>query len=125
MQSRGSGGVDLLSAEISRSERKLRCARTFLASATDTAISPLKRTGVLSFVGAANNQYVIPANTAALNTAYNVASSTVCFWMKANLPTGAGNSGAMLWDRRPNSTTPGIVMVQLDNGTLLLQSNNS
>ena len=96
----------------------------FLASSTDTAISPLKRNGVLNYVGTENDQFLISVNTSTLNTAYNVPSSTVCFWMKANPPTGAGNSGAMLWDRRPNSTTPGMVIVQQDNGTLLLQSNN-
>jgi CotH kinase protein/Concanavalin A-like lectin/glucanases superfamily/Lamin Tail Domain len=96
----------------------------FLASATDTAAAPLKRTGVLNFVGSENDQFLIPANTAALNTAYNVASSTVCFWIKAGPPTGSGSSGAMLWDRRPNYTTPGIVIVQLDDGKIFLQSNN-
>ena len=89
----------------------------FLASATDTSVAPLKRTGLLNFVGTENDQFLIPSNAA-----YNVAAPTVCFWMKANLPSGAGNSGAMLWDRR---TTTGIVIVQQDDGKIVLQSENN
>ena len=69
----------------------------FLASDTDAGTAPLKRTGLMQFVGAENDQMSVPANTA-----YNAAQSTVCFWMRANPPTGAGNTGAMLWDRRPD-----------------------
>ena len=92
---------------------------SFLASDTDAAAAPIKRTGLMQFVGAENDQVSIPANAA-----YNVSASTVCFWMRANPPTGAGNSGAMLWDRRPDYGTAGIVIVQLDDGKIYLQSNN-
>lgn len=91
----------------------------FLTTDTDAANAPLKRNGLLQFVGAENDQLLIPANAA-----YNAAQSTVCFWMRASPPTGAGNSGAILWDRRPDYGTTGIVIVQLDNGNLYLQSNN-
>lgn len=92
----------------------------FLASSTDTSVSPLKRTGVLNFVGTENDQFLIPANAV-----YDVTSPTVCFWMKANLPTGSGNSGAMLWDRRAgNGTGAGIVIVQQDDGKIFIQANN-
>ena len=88
-----------------------------LASATDTSPSPMLRAGVMNFIGAENDQLLI-----ASNAVYNVASPTICFWMKANLPIGTGNSGAMLWDRR---TTTGIVIVQQDDGKLVLQSENN
>ncbi len=91
----------------------------FLGSDTDAGAAPLKRTGVMQFVGTENDQFSIPANAA-----YNVAASTICFWMRANPPTGSGNSGAMLWDRRPDYGSAGIVLVQLDDGKLYLQSNN-
>jgi hypothetical protein len=92
---------------------------TFLASDSDAGAAPLKRAGVMQFVGIENDQFSIPANAA-----YNVTASTICFWMRANPPTGAGNTGAMLWDRRPDYGTAGIVLVQLDDGKLYLQSNN-
>ena len=91
----------------------------FLASDTDASSAPLKRTGVLQFVGAENDQMSIPANAA-----YDVAVSTVSFWMRANLPAGSGNSGAMLWDRRPDYGTAGIVIIQTDDGKIYLQSNS-
>ena len=91
----------------------------FLTSDTDAAAAPLKRAGVMQFVGAENDQFSIPAIPA-----YNVASSTVGFWMRANLPTGSGNSGAMLWDRRPDYGTAGIVIIQADDGKIYLQSNS-
>ena len=89
----------------------------FLASDADAATAPLKRTGLMQFAGAENDQVSIPANVA-----YNASAATVCFWMRANLPAGAGNTGAMLWDRR---TTTGIVIVQQDDGRLVLQSENN
>ncbi len=96
---------------------------TYLASATDSSPSPLKRTGVLNFVGTENDQLSLPVNNTALNTAFNVPASTVMFWMKANPPTGAGNSGAMLWDRRAGTGIGvGIVIVQQDDGNIVLQS---
>ena len=91
----------------------------FLASDADAGAAPLKRTGVMQFVGAENDQVSIPANAA-----YTAASSTVCFWMRANPPTGAGSSGAMLWDRRPDYGTAGIVIIQTDDGKIYLQSNS-
>ncbi len=91
----------------------------FLASSTDAANAPLRRVGVMQFVGVENDQVSIPANAA-----YNVAASTVSFWMRANPPSGAGNAGAMLWDRRPDYVNAGIVFVQLDDGKLYLQSNS-
>jgi hypothetical protein len=91
---------------------------TAVTSAKDTAPSPLKRNGVLSFVGTENDQMLI-----ASHASYNVASPTVSFWMKANLTTGSGSSGAMLWDRRAGvGIGAGIVIVQQDDGKILVQS---
>ncbi|MES2571097.1 MAG: LamG-like jellyroll fold domain-containing protein, partial [Verrucomicrobiota bacterium] len=90
----------------------------FLAS--DTDLTPLKRTGVMRFVGAENDQVSVPANPA-----YQAAASTVCFWIRADLPAGAGSSAAMLWDRRPDFGTPGMVIVQRDDGRIAVQSNNN
>ena len=96
---------------------------TSIGSVTDTTPSPLKRNGVLNFVGSENDQLAISINTTQLNTAFNVPASTVCFWMKANPPTGAGSSGAMLWDRRAGTGVGvGIVIVQQDDGKITLQS---
>ena len=98
---------------------------TILTSATDAAAAPLKRSEVQNFSGAANGQLYLTINTPIFPThaAFNAASSTVCFWMKANPPTGAGNSGAMLWDRRAGTGVGvGIVIVQQDDGKIVLQS---
>ena len=91
---------------------------SFLASATDTGVTPLKRTGVLNFVSSENDQFLVLGDPV-----YDVPSPTVCFWMKASLPIGSGNSGAMLWDRR--SATAGVVIVQGDDGKIFIQSNNN
>ncbi|MDB6151850.1 MAG: Spore coat protein CotH [Chthoniobacteraceae bacterium] len=92
----------------------------FLLSDTDSSVAPLKRAGVMQFIGAENDQVSIPANSA-----YNAASATVCFWLRANLPAGAGNAGAMLWDRRPDYAMAGLVIIQQDDGKIGLQSNNA
>jgi len=69
----------------------------WLASVTDTAPSPVTRTGVVQFPGGA--QIVIPTNAD-----FNASSGTICFWMLTGIPT-KGN-GSILFDRR---TTAGLV----------------
>ena len=87
----------------------------WLASVTDTASTPVTRTGVALFTN--NAQIVIPANTD-----FDSANGTICFWVQANAPIpGPGSEGAILFDRR---TTNGAVIVLNDAGAIFWQGQN-
>jgi hypothetical protein len=91
---------------------ELSCA--WLANSTDTAPTPVTRTGVEQFAAANASQIVIPAEPD-----FDSASGTICFWMLATAPLpGPGNEGAMLFDRR---TTNGTVIVLNDAGAIFWQ----
>jgi hypothetical protein len=90
---------------------------TWVASVTDTAPTPVTRTGVEQFSAAAGSQITIPTNSD-----FNSASGTICFWMLANAPIpGPGSEGAILFDRR---TTTGAVIVLHDDGSIFWQGQN-
>jgi hypothetical protein len=91
---------------------ELSCA--WLASSTDTAPTPVTRTGVEQFAAANASQIVIPADPD-----FDSASGTICFWMLANAPLpGPGTEGAMIFDRR---TSSGAVIVLNDAGNIFIQ----
>ena len=88
----------------------------WVSSVTDSAATPVTRTGVEQFSGA--SQVVIPTNSD-----FNASSGTICFWMRTGLP--AAGTGCMLVDRRTTSglvlfldgTPSGAVDVQFTGGT--------
>jgi hypothetical protein len=87
---------------------------TWTNSVTDSAVTPVTRTGVEQFSAAAGSQITIPTNSD-----FNSANGTICFWMLAGAPLpGPGNEGAMLFDRR---TTSGAVIVLHDDGSIFWQ----
>lgn len=88
---------------------------TWAASSTDSAATPVTRTGIRQFAAANGSQIVIPADTDFDSTA-----GTFSFWIRvpaAALP-GPGQEGAMLLDRR---TTNGTVVVLKDDGSIFIQ----
>lgn len=85
---------------------------SWLASVTDTGVTPITRSGVETFTG--NSQITIPPSPA-----FNAPSGTIMFWIQANAPIpGPGNEGAILFDRR---TTNGTVIVMHDDGSIFWQ----
>jgi hypothetical protein len=84
---------------------------SWLASVTDTAPTPVTRTGVEQFSA---NQIAIPTNSD-----FNPANGTICFWMLAGAPLPPpGNEGAILFDRR---TTVGTIIAVNDAGAIYWQ----
>lgn len=71
---------------------------TWLASVTDTAPTPVTRSGVAHFAGGA--QIATPTNAD-----FNSPVGTICFWMLTDVP--AAGHGEMLFDHR---TTAGLVL---------------
>ncbi len=91
---------------------ELSCA--WLASSTDSAATPVTRTGVEQFATTNASQIVIPADAD-----FNAPVGTIMFWMLANAPIpGPGLEGAILFDRR---TTSGTVIVLNDAGNIFVQ----
>jgi hypothetical protein len=87
---------------------------TWLASFTDSAPTPVTRTGVEQFSAAAGYQITVPTNAD-----FNSPSGTICFWMLAGAPIpGPGNEAAMLVDRR---TTTGAIIALNDAGAIYWQ----
>jgi len=87
---------------------------TWVDSVTDTAPTPVTRTGVEVFTAGTGSQITIPTNSD-----FNSASGTIGFWMLAGAPLpGPGTEGAMLFDRR---TTNGTVIVLHDDGSIFWQ----
>lgn len=85
---------------------------SWTASVTDSALTPMTRTGVEVF--AAGSQIATPAAPD-----LNSPSGTIMFWIQANAPIpGPGNEGAMLFDHR---TTIGAVIVLNDAGAIFWQ----
>lgn len=73
------------------------------------------RTGVMQFAAAHPDQIVLPASSAD----FDVPAGTISFWMRsAGTVTDAGADGAVLFDR-------GLLVVQNDDGTILVQTNPS
>ena len=87
---------------------------TWLASSTDTAGTPVTRTGVEHFSAASGNQIAVPAGAD-----FNSTTGTIMFWMNANAPLpGPGSQAAMLVDRR---TTNGTVITMDISGAVFVQ----
>jgi hypothetical protein len=59
--------------------------------------------------------------TLAPNPDFDSSVGTITFWIRSAGTTGAGNDGAMLFDRR---SSRGDVIVQADNGTIFVQAND-
>lgn len=72
------------------------------------------RGGVMEFNEAQGDQVIIPADPA-----FNSTSGTITFWVKTAGATGAGNEGAILFDRR---TSVGDVIVLKDDGSVFVQA---
>jgi Concanavalin A-like lectin/glucanases superfamily len=91
---------------------------TWVASFTDSAATPVTRTGVEQFSATTGSKI-----TTAAHTDFDSAYGTICFWMLATapLPT-AGNEGSMLFDRR---TTTGTVILLNDAGAIFWQGQGS
>jgi hypothetical protein len=91
------GGYSIDSKPVGAPHAGANYGTEWLASVTDTAPSPVTRTGVVQFPGGA--QVAIPTNAD-----FNSSAGTICFWMLTGIPT-KGN-GSILFDRR---TTAGLV----------------
>jgi hypothetical protein len=87
---------------------------TWLASSTDNNF--ITRTGLMQFVAADLDQI-----TLAPNPDFNSPTGTITFWMRSAGTAGAGNDGAMLFDRR---SSRGDVIVQDDDGSIFVQAND-
>jgi hypothetical protein len=83
-------------------------------SITDSASTPVTRTGVAVFSETASSQIATPDNSD-----FDTTNGTVCFWLMAEAPLpGPGSEGAMLVDRR---TTNGAVIVLHADGSIFWQ----
>jgi hypothetical protein len=81
-------------------------------SITDTASTPVTRTGVALFTGTSQI-------SAAANPDFDSPNGTICFWLQATAPiTGPGAEAAMLFDRR---TTNGTVITMDVGGAIAWQ----
>ena len=92
------GGYVLDSKPVGAAHAGANYGTTWLASVTDTAPTPVTRSGVAHFSSGA--EIAIPTN-ADLNSPVG----TICFWMLTDVP--ATGTGSMLVDRR---TTAGLVL---------------
>ena len=93
------GGYVLDSKPVGAAQPGANYGTKWVASVTDTAATPVTRSGVAQFSGGA--QIAIPTNSD-----FDSPVGTICFWMLTDLPV-AGH-GSMLFDRR---TSAGLVLV--------------
>jgi len=88
---------------------------TWVASFTDSAPTPVTRTGVEQFSAAIGSKI-----TTAANTDFDSPNGTICFWMQtSSYNPGSGSEGAILFDRRTD--TNGTVIVLDDAGAIFWQ----
>jgi hypothetical protein len=84
--------------------------------ATDTDNNFITRTGVMQFAAVEFDQITLAANPD-----FNSPTGTITFWMRSAGTNGAGEFGAMLFDRR---SSRGDVIVQADDGSIFVQAND-
>jgi hypothetical protein len=92
------GGYVLDSKPVGAAQPGVNYNTKWLASVTDTASTPVTRSGVAEFSSGA--QIAIPTNAD-----FNSPVGTICFWMLSGIPTAG--TGSMLVDRR---TSAGLVL---------------
>lgn len=91
LNSNSSGALVTDTSGTSKTTTNVSSSTTWLASATDTASSPLTRSGVMQFAATTPSQVTIAAHTD-----LDASSGTIMFWMKSAGMASTGNEGAML-----------------------------
>lgn len=86
----------------------------WIESSLDSAVTPMRRLGILRFDANDSSQVVIPPSAD-----FNATRGTLTFWMRSAGNQGPGSLGAILFDRR---STRGDVIVLSDDGRLFVQA---